>query len=322
MIITIPVRVAGDQWCNRSEVVELLATATDYSMVELDIGSEGASLQRLGVVKTVLESGISADCVIVDKWPNSVEVIPFQRKVQHLASHFFWQKNLHLIANTFPNKTKNLFGLFVGRRTVSRCRILYDVFNQYNSLSCLSLMKTHNPLPWQNNDFVEVENLNSWTADIDLDNFLSWWSNPPISSLDGHNINDQYREGCDTNRDLLAFYDQFDLELVCESYCYGDTFFPTEKTVRPIAAGKSFVTFGPINFLKRLRALGFQTFEKFWDESYDRFEGIARWQKMKQSLEYIHTQSLKDSSFFQQLNSVVEHNRQQLKSIVKKYQPQ
>ena len=45
--------------------------------------------------------------------------------------------------------------------------------------------------------------------------------------------------------------------------------FITEKTFKPIIANQVFIIIGPRGILKKLRSLGFKTFDKFFDESYD-----------------------------------------------------
>jgi hypothetical protein len=317
-MIQIPVCVAGDQWFNRDSICEQLKQNQD-TMIELDLGAEGPSLTRLGVVDAVLEAGIDPDAVTVCNWPNNVENIPFHRKLHHRVSHFFWHHRLHDITDNFVNTTDTIFGLFVGRRTFSRCKILYNVWNQYRHIACLSLMDSVVGLPWHNSTGVSVEQFGDWVNILEKDDFLHWWNIPPVVSLDNININDQYSSQHDTNRSLLKFYNQFSIEIVCETYCYGDCFFPTEKTIRPIATGKPFVAFGPVDFLKRLRLLGFETYNKFWDESYDKLEGVARWQAIQTVLSYIRQQH--SSDWINSVNTVAEHNRQVLKSVVSQYQP-
>ena len=48
--------------------------------------------------------------------------------------------------------------------------------------------------------------------------------------------------------------------------------FVTEKTFRPILHKRPFVIVGAPHSLKFLRSIGFKTFDKFWDESYDNIE--------------------------------------------------
>jgi hypothetical protein len=45
--------------------------------------------------------------------------------------------------------------------------------------------------------------------------------------------------------------------------------FITEKTFKPIVYKRPFVLLAPIGSLQNLKDLGFQTFQDFWDESYD-----------------------------------------------------
>lgn len=317
-MIQIPVRVAGDEWFNQEEVCRLLADSSGQP-IELDLGAEGPSLHRLGVVDTVLKSGVDPQSVTVNNWHNSVESVPFERQVWHRASHFFWHHQLHTATDDFTNQTANVFALFIGRRTISRCKIFYDFWNLYSSNSCTSLMNSSTPLPWQRTQGIGVEKFDDWIVESEKDAFLQWWKNPPVSSIDSVNINDQYAPDQNTNFSLLNFYNQFDIELVCETYCYGDCFFPTEKTVRPIAAGKPFVLFGPVDFLQRLQQMGFRTYRDFWDESYDRLEGIERWAAMQKVLSYIQQQHSAD--WIKSVNTVAEHNRVIFREIVKKYQP-
>lgn len=51
-----------------------------------------------------------------------------------------------------------------------------------------------------------------------------------------------------------------------------DAMFITEKTEKCFSAGHPFVMLGRPNFLKKLKELGFKTFDKWWDESYDSIE--------------------------------------------------
>lgn len=318
-MITIPVQVAGDHWLNPDQVSELLKTAGS-STVELDMGAEGASLHRLGIVDHVLQSGIDLSQVTVACWPNAVESIPFARAANYRVSHFFWHHGLHKKIGKFHSSNHNRFGLFVGRRTQSRCRIFYDVFHTCPG-SCLSLMGVTASEPWHDNRQYNADASYEWIDPAEHDQFQQWWAAPPVGSLDHHQVGDQYVLGCDTNSDLLQFYDQFDLEIVCESYCYGDTFFPTEKTVRPIAAAKSFVTFGPANFLQRLRNMGFRTFDSVWDESYDQLEGLPRWIAMQHTLQHVRsTDTLLTCA--DQLACITQHNQQNLLQVVERYGPQ
>jgi hypothetical protein len=102
-----------------------------------------------------------------------------------------------------------------------------------------------------------------------------------IGSLDKVNIEDQWAGKHNTNQSLLQFYNDFQIEIVAETVTLGESFFPTEKTVRPIMGSKPFITYAPVNYLANLRNIGFQTFDSIWSEDYDRYEGVERWNRMQ-----------------------------------------
>lgn len=75
---------------------------------------------------------------------------------------------------------------------------------------------------------------------------------------------------------LSTEYANIFLELVSETYYSGLSFFPTEKTFRPILRLTPFIIFGPRGFLSNLKRCGFKTFSNYWDESYDELQGTDR----------------------------------------------
>jgi hypothetical protein len=117
--------------------------------------------------------------------------------------------------------------------------------------------------------------------------------------------------------DILPFYSKFDIELVSESYTRGNTFFPTEKTIRPIAAAKPVLIYGPKKFLQRLKCLGFETYHSVWDESYDQLEGPDRWLALQHVIDSML--SMSESDRFQLLEKarlIAMQNRQHLASMI------
>lgn len=82
----------------------------------------------------------------------------------------------------------------------------------------------------------------------------------PIANND-NTIIDRYRS---YNNE---WYDKTYYSVVLETKI--DNMFLTEKTFKPIMYGHPFMIYGAPNILKVLRNAGFQTFQKFFDESYD-----------------------------------------------------
>ena len=315
-MITISVEVCGDDWVNKETVKQLLYNSNHKDPIVLDLHAEGPSLHAVGVVGTLLEYLQQFDrrpgSVYVNNWSNAIEQIPFNRLNRHELSHFFWMSDRY--ANHVPDHRtlQFLFGYFVGRRTVPRCTILMDIQQHYSKHFLLSLMNT--VTEFKNSD---LDPVSEWT---DPTQFAQWLSTPAVSSLDNHTIRDQFSQAHNTNASLLKWYSTFDIELVAETYTHGDTFFVTEKTVRPIVAGKSMLVYGPKNYLARLQELGFQTWGDVWDESYDQLIGPQRWQAMRSVIDKLLSQD--QEQLHKQCLPIVMHNQQHAQALIKKYKPQ
>ena len=85
-----------------------------------------------------------------------------------------------------------------------------------------------------------------------------------------------YTIGPPTHYNIISEYRSIFLDLVIETYIAGISFFPTEKTLRPIIAKTPFVVMGPAGYLSNLQRMGFKTFSKWWDEGYDNFSNRQR----------------------------------------------
>lgn len=314
-MVNINVVVVGDSWANASEVVASLKKHNGQK-INLDFGSEAPDLIRLGVMSVILKHISDLTTITISGWLNPVQALPVKNTAPaQKYNHFFYADYITSHNTEINANLKYLFGLFVGRRTISRCLILYEVFHLFDSQSFLSLMEYSYSYPWNTSNTVDVERLDDWVDQTQQSNFKNWWIQPPISSVDQCNVADQYTKERDTNQSLLSYYKNFSIEIVCETFCYGNTFFPTEKTIRPISACKPFLVFGPVNFLSRLRDIGFKTFDSFWDETYDSFEGKPRWELIKETLVYIKQKAFTNDAFLDDLSKITKHNQKLLHAI-------
>jgi len=313
-MITIPVTVTGDHWLNPEQVRTSLAESDPQESMVLDIRAEGPSLWRLGVIDTVLEHceqrNRDPKTVYISRWSNPVESIPFQRAGRADISHFYWGSDRYWPPGCVRCDRGHLWGFFMGRPTIPRLLLLQYLCNTGDAL--LSRM--------QGGKIPDADQ----GIDVDSQEFgrrpdlASWYTGCGIPSLDGAAIRDQYREDRNTNLALMAWYDQFHIEIVTESYIYGETFFPTEKTVRPISAGKPMIVMGPRHLLRRLREQGFKTWSNFWDESYDDLEGPARLSQIQTVIQDVQQRRDDITAVCQQH---AEHNRATLANLVQKHRP-
>lgn len=75
-----------------------------------------------------------------------------------------------------------------------------------------------------------------------------------------------------TNTLNLFIYKQSYISIVSETEVDSGTLFFSEKTFKPIVAGHPFISMNGKHSLKHLQNLGYKTFSKWWDESYDEID--------------------------------------------------
>ena len=115
---------------------------------------------------------------------------------------------------------------------------------------------------------------------------------------------------------ILPYYDKAFLDIVCETWHEGNTFMPTEKIGRPLICKNPFIVYGPKNFLYNMKRLGFKTFDKFWSEDYDNFQGMDRIEKIKVIVNDISLMSAKEiKTLYGTLLPILDHNQDIYKKI-------
>ena len=86
--------------------------------------------------------------------------------------------------------------------------------------------------------------------------------------------------------------------------------FISEKIFRPVNAGQPFVVISTPNFLKEFKELGFKTFDKWWDESYDGIEDdterLSAVLKIVEDLNKLSNEELK--KMYLEMIPILEHN--------------
>jgi len=110
--------------------------------------------------------------------------------------------------------------------------------------------------------------------------------------------------------DLISMKSMNDLvDIVVESHVAGKTFFPTEKTIRPMLLKKPFIIFGSANYLDYLRQMGFRTFADFWDEDYDGYEAADRLLKIQSLINLLASKSINElEKMYWDMQYTLDHN--------------
>lgn len=322
------VEFSGDCWNNPTQFQTQLDQVPRGESVILDMRSEGPSLQALGVTDVInrwlRDRQQSPDSVQLLRWSNPVEFVPYRLTQCSNPSHFFFMSQNYWL-DPEPifdiHANKKLFGLFLGRMTHARAVILYQCMVGKQNIF-VSKMSSPSPPPWQLNsqDEINLDCLSDWLSTNQQYRMFTWYDQHTVPSVDQKTVRDQFATPdayVGTVSSLLNYYNRFAIELVCETYTMGNTFFPTEKTIRPIMAAKPLLVYGPQYFLARLRTMGFQTYHDLWDESYDFYQGAKRWQAIQKVMQSI---SEKTSDQQQQLlakaHEIALYNRRRLYDIV------
>jgi hypothetical protein len=102
-------------------------------------------------------------------------------------------------------------------------------------------------------------------------------------------------------------YQQTWYSIVCETIGMGDTFFLSEKTTKPLFAKRLFLVYSSVNFLQKLKNLGFQTFSSVIDESYDSIvDPFERYSAIETQLDILSREN--PQHIYEKINPVLEHN--------------
>ena len=139
-------------------------------------------------------------------------------------------------------------------------------------------------------------------------------TNPHHKSLEGYELSwDRSNE----QTKLLNEYNTCFVNLNTESLFEGDINLITEKTNKCITTAQPFIMISTPHTLRYLKELGFKTFDKWWDESYDdEVNDNVRLDKISKVISNIATKTLDEcKSMYDEMIPILIHNQNNLKRI-------
>lgn len=150
----------------------------------------------------------------------------------------------------------------------------------------------------------------------------SWWSFGDKSNFGGNFSEIRLDLNGIWNSALPKIEDSF-LHLVVETvwdnfYMNGDIRMDfMSKMGRALAHPTPFIAYGNMGLLKHLKELGFQTFDKWWDESYDDIPNyMDRLERIKSlMIELISKTDEEKLKMYNEMIPIFQHNRAQLKKM-------
>ena len=232
-----------------------------------------------------------------------------------LGGHFLSCQHKAIDTSKTLNKT---FGMFIGRSSWDRLLIASHLYHNYRSIS-LQTYRTYLDNP-ANLLHLDIERL-LWHASAAnklqhvgshlIESTAAFIKRLPLLIDNGHHgkTHIQWNAGA-VGDDILGWYKNIFVDIVCEKMLTGKTFFPTEKIARPIITQTPFIIMGSVNFLSNLKELGFKTFSSFWNEDYDYQHGLQRANAIKDLIDKISKKDKNDLIAMQyEMKPVLEHNR-------------
>ena len=324
-------------WARDSYIFEFpsfIANAVDqahkHDQVILDAHGEGISLERL-VDKDKKLIDILTEICQSNNWPKNKFIFKTGNLIQDPAvwPEIRYNGNLRSAGdgNTFfygrdigyQPKEKSFthyFGCLVNGSTWPRLWISAFLDKNFFDKTFQTFRRSlTNPAHMINLDldrlffyFSNHKKLNDKTIGI-LENFLKKLPIEKHKDTNMHKVEHFNWATGAYDAECLGWYDNFLIDVVCESSFSGQTFFLTEKTARPLITRNPFLIFGPASFLKNLREIGFKTFQNCWDESYDDFEGVMRINAIEKILESISRYTLQDLKLlYEKMKPTLDHN--------------
>ena len=136
-----------------------------------------------------------------------------------------------------------------------------------------------------------------------------------IDSLPESHVN-HFRMTHDDQRELKEFYTRSLVAIITETLAYDEAVTETEKTLKAIAHKQPFILVAAPKALHYLRSHGYQTFSRWWDESYDNIEDhYDRMVAIGNVCKDIHSWDRnKRAHFLEETKGVLQHNYDKMKS--------
>jgi len=285
---------------NRDEFLEFLV-ANQGLPIELFTDSEGICLDTAGIYK-LLEIFNYKDVSISTS--NALETHPnFKVQID------FFDKWFRNIANIDPEyqswDRSRIFGCFYNRPTWYRIALGSYLYARHGPISLINFRA--NPFSEEQHNFFDLNRL-LINSPASINDFAKFMTALPLL-VDTDKSFAVGKRAHVYEEKLKSHYTKFLIEIVAETWTEGKTFAPTEKTTRPINFKKPFIVYGSRDYLCYLRQMGFKTFNDFWDEEYDGYEGIERFKRI---LLLINSLSQKNAdeleSMYGNMHHILEHN--------------
>lgn len=318
-MITMP-NIDQHIWNLEFLVADVVAEFQQCGSVVINLNNEGPDCHELGLYKLldhVCDKYNIDKKSIAIKTCNLLERHPDYCIIIRAPDHFVIRGQRFAQYNNFTHKEFGQikhFGLFIGRSTWQRLWISAEIFDKYREQTLQTFLYS------ADSDFhkmhLGVDRLiNESRGHCNLDSVSKLINAAPIAIESVP----QFPILSPENYAITKYYHRFLIEIVCETYTSGRSFFPTEKIWRPILGKTPFLVSGPVDFLKHLRQLGFKTFARYWDESYDEDGQILGTETILNNVNKLSKMSQEElRTMYNDMKPILDHNYDLLMQIKSK----
>jgi len=314
-IITLP-NIDSKIWNLEFKIIEIISKLLEEDSLVIDLNHEGPCAESLNLYKIlddICEKFKIDSKRIIIQTSNPLE--KNKKYVIRYSSQVWLAKypNFKFDSNKIFDQTIRHFGIFIARGNWNRLFLASTIFKNFKQQSIMSF---HCNLDSNvNRGFDELCFIINTPDSVSL--CYDLLKEFPIK-LDEVK---KYPVVNPEHLNILQYYNNIFLDVICETYFTGNTFFPTEKTARPLIAKTPFLLFGPKDYLSNLKKLGFKTFNNYWSEEYDRHAGLYRAKEIEKILLQISKKSIAELEImYNDMLPILDHNKNLLNEItVTKY---
>lgn len=294
--------IPGDRFIWNRDQLESFLINHQHQPITLDVNSEGCDLAAIGLYNLLdkfqftrvtiwvvnrLEHHPVYDIRYLDHIRNFFNIIDFDYTPVH-----YWTGN-------------KIFGALFNRPIWHRIGIIGHLYHNYRASSLINLRASCDTE--DSRAAFEIGELFRYDP-MGARYFTEMSHKLPLQLEE----TDTWKCGVHTKQfsdQLASFYTDFLIDIVGETFVSGKTFFPTEKTVRPMLMKKPFIIMGPENFLIYLRQMGFRTFHDFWPEEYDGYENKPRYHMILDLIEMLSKKSKQElRTMYADMSEILNHN--------------
>lgn len=274
-------------WNPEQRTIEIIHSLVKTGKASINIDSEGSDCECLGLytlLDTICQTlGYSKSAITIHT-KNQLEKHS-EYKIIKTAPLYIDSGQTFARQNHIPPKDwKNIkhFGIFISRGSWQRLWMTSHTWKLYNAKTLLTYH--YNSVSDYHKSHLGFDEL---AHQIGIQSAVEIAAKFMKTLPQKNDTVDQYPILTPAHFAIAKLYPDFFVEIVCETFLSGRSFYPTEKTWRPLICCTPFLMLGPRNFLANLQRLGFRTFSQWWDESYDQDADLDNGRVAIQSIQKI-----------------------------------